>query len=230
MNNSTLCVLIIEDDNKLRSTLKDYFEQYDFKVFTASDGAEGLSEFSNHSSELHAIILDGMLPKIDGFEVLSEIRKSSDVPVVMVTAREAEEYQLSGYRHGADGYITKPFLMSVLKEQITALIKRYASVCQQSVKKGNLVIDTAAHSVCVDGEPISLTAKEYDLLFYFVRNENILLSREQILNAVWGYDYDGDIRTVDTHIKQLRKKIGDECPYIVSVYGAGYRFEVTGNV
>ena len=219
-------LLIVEDDSKLRSALKDYFEQYDFKVIVARDGEEGLERFFEEIDSLQLVILDGMLPKKDGFDVLSEIRKNSDIPAIFVTAREGEEDQLEGFRRGADGNIPKPFLMSVLKSQAMALIKRYTSISEEGLKKGALFFDIMAHEAYLNGELLDITHKDYELLLYLAQNEGALLSRETILNSLWGVSYEGGERTVDTHIRRLRNVMTEKYPYIHSIYGGGYKFEV----
>lgn len=219
-------VLVVEDDNKLRETMKDYLSQNGFNVLSAADGSKALEVFRNNKSAIDIILLDGMLPVLDGIEVLKIIRQESNVPVMMISARENESDQLQGFYNGADNYITKPFLLSVLKEQIIALLHRTSKPKNKSVEKGALRIDTELHRVYVDGREIATTPKEYDLLLYFITNEKIVLNRDMILDRVWGPDYFGDFRTVDTIIKQLRKKLTDKHKYINSVYGVGYYFEV----
>lgn len=219
-------VLVVEDDNKLRETMKDYLSQNGFNVLSAADGSKALEVFRNNKSAIDIILLDGMLPVLDGIEVLKIIRQESNVPVMMISARENESDQLQGFYNGADNYITKPFLLSVLKEQIIALLYRTSKPKNKSVEKGALRIDTELHRVYVDGREIATTPKEYDLLLYFITNEKIVLNRDMILDRVWGPDYFGDFRTVDTIIKQLRKKLTDKHKYINSVYGVGYYFEV----
>ena len=218
-------VLIIEDDPKLRSTVADYLTFCGFNTLTAEDGESGVSVFLENMSEIDIVLLDGMLPKLDGIDALKQIRRESDVPVIMVSARESEMDQLNGFYAGADNYITKPFLLSVLKEQINALLSRTFSRVE-FLERGAIKINVKLRRVYIDGQEIVTTPKEYDLLIYFINNEKIVLSRDQILDKVWGLDYFGDFRTVDTIIKQLRKKLTDKHPYIKSMYGVGYYFEV----
>lgn len=219
-------ILVVEDDKKLCQTIVEYLEQNRFLVYSAKDGLEALEIFHEHKEELDMILLDGMLPGLDGLDVLKEIRLESDVPVIMLSARETEGEQLQGFYAGADCYITKPFLLSILKEQMIVLLKRTNGQTKQYLESGALKIDTMLHRVYVDGEEIVTTPKEYDLLVYFMQNEEIVLNRDMILDRVWGMDYFGDFRTVDTIIKQLRKKLGEHSDYIKSVYGVGYFFEV----
>ena len=219
-------VLIVEDDNKLRNTVTDYLSQNLFDVIPASDGIEALEIFEENKDNIDIVLLDGMLPMLDGLEVLKKIREESDVPVIMIAARETETDQLQGFYTGADQYITKPFLLSVLREQILALLNRTLKPADNIVTRGAIKVDTHLHRVYIDGDEIITTPKEYDLLMYFIRNEKIVLNRDTILDRVWGIDYFGDFRTVDTIIKQLRKKLTARHKYIHSVYGVGYYFEV----
>jgi DNA-binding response OmpR family regulator len=219
-------VFLVEDDKKLRETIIDYLCQNGFNVISASDGKKALDVYDTNSDKIDIVLLDGMLPEMDGIDVLKIIRKTSNVPVIMISARESESDQLLGYYTGADNYITKPFMLSVLKEQITALLNRTVKAPPKTIKKGAVVIDINLRRVYVDGNDISATPKEYDLLLYFFENERIVLERDTILDRVWGMDYFGDFRTVDTIIKQLRKKLTDKHKYINSVYGVGYYFEV----
>lgn len=226
MISDTNTVLLVEDDEKLRQTMEDYLQQNSFGIYAAMDGLQALDIFKEHREEIDIILLDGMLPKMDGLDVLEQIRLESDVPVIIISARETERDQLQGFYAGADQYITKPFLLSVLKEQIIALLKRTRKQSRQYLISGALKIDQMLHRVYVDEKEIATTPKEYDLLVYFLQNEGIVLNRDTILDRVWGMDYFGDFRTVDTIIKQLRKKLTDRHRYIKSVYGVGYYFEV----
>ena len=175
------------------------------------------------------ILLDGMLPSVDGYDVLKSIREYSEVPIIMLTARESEEDQLMGLENGADNYITKPFLLRVLKAHIEALLKRANIASSDEILRGALRIEPEFRKAYINGELLNTTPKEFDLLLHFIQNENVVLSRESILDAVWGFDYDGGIRTVDTVVKQLRRKMSEQYPYIQSIYGIGYRFEVTSH-
>ncbi len=220
-------ILLVEDDNKLRNTIEDYLQMNEFKVTSCADGTSALYRFEN-DSPFDIVLLDGMLPDIDGFDVLKKIRETSDIPVIILSARESERDQLSGFHLGADNYITKPFLLSVLKEHINALLNRlgYYNKNNACIKKGALCLNTAHRKVYLDDNLILTTPREYDLLLYFMQNERIVLSRDTILDHVWGNGYFGDLRTVDTIVKQLRKKLCKYDEYIVSVYGIGYKFEV----
>ena len=223
-------VLLVEDDNKLRSTVTDYLQINNFSVTACADGNSAISSFET-KSPFDIVLLDGMLPDIDGFDVLKKIRETSNVPVIILSARESEREQLNGFRLGADNYITKPFLLSILKEHINVLLARTkqqdvnTSSCDLIVK-GALKLNTVERKVYINGNMINTTPREYDLLEFFVTNEKIVFSRNTILDRVWGQNYFGDLRTVDTIIKQLRKKLGNYSNYIASVYGVGYKFEV----
>ncbi len=219
-------ILLVEDDEKLLSTIEDYMQMNGFLVTACPDGASALNRFESEPP-FDIVLLDGMLPDIDGFEILKRIRETSDVPIIMLSARESERDQLSGFRLGADNYITKPFLLSVLKEHINALLVRSGRLHDSTeLVKGALKLNTGERKVYLDGEPIGTTPREYDVLQLFMQNERIVMSRDTILDRVWGDSYFGDLRTVDTIVKQLRKKLDGHSDYIVSVYGVGYKFEV----
>lgn len=226
MEKEKYMIFVVEDDEKLRKTLEDFLQATGFCVMTAQDGQEALDVYFANNQKIDLILLDGMLPKVDGYDVLKQIREYSDVPIIMLTARESEEDQLKGLENGADNYITKPFLLKVLKAHMEVLLKRSNRKRSEKIQRGKIQIEKEYRKVYLDGELLVMTPKEYDLLLYFIENENIVLSREAILNAVWGFDYDGDMRTIDTLVKQLRKKMTEKAPYIQSVYGVGYRFEV----
>ena len=225
--NSHTKILLVEDDDKLRNTIADYLQMNSFTVSACADGGSALECFENEA-DFDIILLDGMLPDIDGFDVLKKIREISDIPVIILSARESESDQLSGFKLGADNYITKPFLLSILKEHINALLSRYRYPCENNpcISKGALKLNTVERKMYLDGELINTTPREYDLLLFFMKNERIVMSRNTILDGVWGNSYFGDLRTVDTIIKQLRKKLGRYSDYIVSIYGVGYKFEV----
>ncbi|MBQ9673083.1 MAG: response regulator transcription factor [Ruminococcus sp.] len=210
----------------MRTTVMDYLSLNGFNVLSAEDGEVALEVFKANKSCVDIILLDGMLPKLDGLEVLKTIRRMSMVPVIMISARESEMDQLRGFYNGADNYITKPFLLSILKEQINALLNRTSPKVEDHIIRGAIRIDTNLHRLYIDEVEVYTTPKEYDLLMYFIENEKIVLDRNQILDRVWGMDYYGDFRTVDTIIKQLRRKLTDRHKYIKSVYGVGYYFEV----
>ncbi len=226
MRNDRRVVLMVEDDNKLREVLTKFLSRNDYEVLAAENGKVGLKLFYENSKNLDIVLLDGMLPDIDGVDVLKEIREHSQVPVIMLTARESEEDQLNGLNNGADNYITKPFLMRVLLVHMDKLIQRNGNEDTDVIEKGALKLEKQFRKAYINGEFVDTTPKEFDLLVYMCENEKVVLKRENILDAVWGFDYDGDMRTVDTLVKQLRKKMTDKYPYITSVYGVGYRFEV----
>lgn len=229
MRNNKRVVLMVEDDKKLREVLTKFLTRNEYEVLAAENGKQGIKLFYENSRETDIVLLDGMLPDIDGIDVLKEIRQYSRVPVIMLTARESEEDQLNGLNSGADNYITKPFLMRVLLVHMDKLLQRKNVEDIEVVEKGALKLKKKFRKAYINGEFIETTPKEFDLLVYMAENEKIVLKRESILDAVWGFDYDGDMRTVDTLVKQLRKKMTDKYPYITSVYGVGYRFEVKDN-
>ena len=224
--NSSATILVVDDDKKLRSTLEDYLTQSGFEVITAVDGADAINIFDKQQHKIDLVLLDGIMPRIDGFDVLKIIRQQSDVPIIMLSAREHEGDQLKGFEYGADNYITKPFLLSVLKEHIKSCLARTNSSKNTIVEKGKLSINVEKRRVYLDEKPLDLTPKEFDVLNFMVENEHRVLSREAILDSVWGMDYYGDYRTVDTIVKQLRKKLTEKHNYIRSVYGVGYFFEI----
>lgn len=221
-------ILIIEDEIRIRILLRDYLKREGFNVIEASDGDEGINTFQNNSIDL--ILLDIMMPRVDGITVLETIRNVSDVPIILLTAKSQEEDKLFGYELGADDYITKPFSPKVLIAKVKALLKRTSDVGNSfsSVKDFNgLSINKLAHEVKVDGITLNLSPKEFELLVYLTDNIGISLTRDTILDNVWGIDYYGDIRTVDTNVKRLREKLGSKANYIVTVRGSGYKFEVS---
>ncbi len=214
-------VLIVEDDPKLLESINEFLRKNGYEVICAQTGKEGLKQFFSHNHEIDIVLLDVMLPEMDGFQVLKSIREYSQVPIMITTSQESEEDQLKGLTSGADNYITKPFRLRVLLAHIQNLLNRYMD-STRTIQFGKLVIEVDNQRLIIGEQEILLTPKEFSLLLYFVQNRNKVLSRETILDSVWGYDYEGDIRTVDTLVKQLRKKLGDECPYLYTVYGAGY--------
>ena len=220
-------ILIIEDEIRIRFLLKDYLLSEGFSVIEACDGEEGLMVFKNNNVDL--ILLDIMMPKIDGLTVLENIRTVSDIPIILLTAKSQEEDKLYGYDIGADDYITKPFSPKILVAKVKALLKRTADLNEDksSTKNYNgLTINKLAHEIKVDNVQLSLSPKEYELLVYLSDNIGIALTRDTILDNVWGIDYYGDLRTVDTNIKRLREKLGEKANYIVTVRGSGYKFDV----
>ena len=228
MKNSKECILVVEDESRIRRMLKDFLTLKGYFVLEAADGEEALDLFYENNQWIDLILLDVMIPKIDGFGVLAEVRAMAETPVIMLTARDSEQDQVEGFGLGVDDYLTKPFANAVLLGHIEAVLKR-SSVGTGKGKQmsvGQLVVDSENKRVFLHEKDIGLTAKEYSLLTYFLDNQNVVVLRENIINHVWGYNYVGDTRTVDTHIKQLRSKMTPECPYIKTVHGFGYRFEV----
>jgi len=225
---SNINILIADDEVRIRKLLADFLRKDGYMVVEANDGEEALEKFS--SNKIHLIVLDVMMPKMDGWEALTQIRKISSVPVIMLTAKTEEYYQLNSFRLGVDDYVPKPFSPGVLMARVTALLRRSGAINNSKKVFGSLVIDDAARKVTLESETIELTPKEYDMLNFLASNSGIALSREQILNSVWSFDYFGDLRTVDTHIKQLRSKLGKYADNICTVRGIGYRFEVDKEV
>lgn len=218
-------VLIVEDELRIRFLLRDYLMKEDFNVFEASNGEEGLYIFSTQKIDL--VLLDIMMPIMDGLTMLEKLRAVSTVPVILLTAKGEEEDKLQGYDYGADDYMTKPFSPKVVIAKVKALLKRTREAVDSSSQDFNgLTINKLSHEVKIDGKEIILSPKEYELLIYLITNQGIALSRDNILDNVWGIDYYGDIRTVDTNVKRLREKLLDKSNYIVTVRGSGYKFEV----
>jgi len=218
-------ILVVDDEERMQKLLKDFLKMKDYEVFLAGNGEEAIDLFFKEKS-IALIILDVMMPKMDGWTALKTIREHSKVPVIMLTARSEENDELKGFDYGADEYISKPFSPKILVARVEALLRRSGVQKEELLEVGGIVIDEAAHSVSVDGKPVELSFKEYELLQYFVENKGIALSREKILNNVWNYDYFGDARTIDTHVKKLRAKLMDKGDYIKTVWGMGYKFEV----
>lgn len=217
-------VLIVEDELRIRFLLRDYLIKENFNVFEASNGEEGLFVFSTQKIDL--VLLDIMMPIMDGLTMLEKLREVSTVPVILLTAKGEEEDKLQGYDYGADDYVTKPFSPKVLIAKVKALLKRTREDVDSSYQDFNgLTINKLSHEVKIDGKEVTLSPKEYELLIYLVTNEGIALSRDNILDNVWGVDYYGDIRTVDTNVKRLREKLLEKSNYIVTVRGSGYKFE-----
>lgn len=219
-------VMIVEDEYRMRHLLCDYFKKEGFSIIEAADGREAIEKFRKN---IDIIILDIMLPVIDGFEVCKTIRSIADVPIIILTAKSEEDDKLLGYELGADDYITKPFSPKILVAKVKAILKRTDSMQGYKngiIEAGGIIINETAHEITVDGKELPLSPKEYDLLLYLIKNKGVALSREKILDHVWGYDYYGDVRTVDTHIKRIREKMGPKCELITTVRGSGYKFEV----
>jgi len=224
--NDKRCVLIVDDDIKILRSLKDFLKGNNFYVLEATDGRMALNIFYENNTKIDMILLDVMMPGIDGFEVLKEIRKSSLIPVIMLTARGEEYDQLNGFKKGADDYIPKPFSPSLLLARMEAVFKRIGKSEISDLTAGGIRMCVFRRNVTVNEVPIVLTPKEFDLLYYFMLNQGLTVSREQILNSVWGYEFEGDLRTVDTHVKQLRIKLVDCARYIRTIHRVGYQFEV----
>ena len=221
-----LKILVVDDESRMRKLVKDFLVKKDFEVLEAGDGEEAVDIFLEEKG-IALIILDVMMPKMDGWEVCREIRKNSSVPIIMLTAKSEENDELTGFECGADEYISKPFSPKILTARVDALVRRtYQIDNSEIIEIGGIEIDKAAHIVRIDGNEIELSYKEFELLTYFVENKGIALSREKILNNVWNYDYFGDARTIDTHVKKLRKKMGEKGDYIRTIWGMGYKFEV----
>lgn len=218
-------ILIVEDEIRIRFLLRDYFTKENFNILEAENGKIALDIFRDNKVDL--IILDIMMPIMDGMTVLEKIRDVSTVPIILLTAKSQEEDKLQGYDFGADDYITKPFSPKVLVAKVKALLKRTRDDLDSSTQDFNgLIINKLSREVKIDNDILSLSPKEYDLLVYLTTNEGIALTRDNILDSVWGIDYYGDIRTVDTNVKRLREKLGEKASYIVTVRGSGYKFEV----
>ncbi len=217
-------ILVIEDEKNMQEIIVDYLRRGGHTCFAADDGVDALMILKNNPVDL--MILDIMMPHLDGFSVCKMARKMSDLPVVMLTAKSGEDDKLKGYDLGADDYMTKPFSPKVLLAKVNALLRRSSVIPADTVNAGKISVIPASHKVFVDGQEIALTHKEYELLHFFMANPGQIFSREQLLNRIWGYDFEGTTRTVDTHIKTLRRKLGDEGKHIVTLIRSGYKFEV----
>ena len=219
-------ILVVDDESRMRKLVRDFLIRDNFEVIEAGDGEEALDLFYR-DKDISLIILDIMMPKINGWEVCREIRETSKVPIIMLTAKGDESDELQGFDLGVDEYISKPFSPKILVARVEAILRRANKISEEeTVKAGSIVIDKAAHLVTVDEERVELSYKEFELLVYFIENQGIALSREKILNHVWNYDYFGDARTIDTHVKKLRNKLGKRGEYIKTIWGMGYKFEV----
>lgn len=220
-------ILVVDDEQRMRKLVKDFLVKRDFEVLEAGDGEEALDLFYE-TKGISLIILDVMMPKMDGWEVCREIRSYSDVPIIMLTAKGGESDELQGFDLGVDEYISKPFSPKILVARVEALLRRSNVLGGDAVISiGGIEINKEAHQVKIDGKVVELSFKEFELLTYFVENKGIALSREKILNNVWNYDYFGDARTIDTHVKKLRSKMGEKGSYIHTIWGMGYKFEVS---
>jgi DNA-binding response OmpR family regulator len=220
-----LKILVVDDEDRMRKLISDFLKIKDFEVIEAADGEEAIDKFFS-IKDIALIILDVMMPKMNGWDVLKTVREHSKVPVIMLTARSEEADELKGFEYGADEYISKPFSPKILVARVEAILRRSGINQEDVIDIGGIIIDKSAHSVKIDGKEVELSFKEYELLIYFIENKGIALSREKILNNVWNYDYFGDARTIDTHVKKLRAKMGDKGDYIKTVWGMGYKFEV----
>lgn len=220
-----LKILVVDDEARMRKLVKDFLSVKGFAVIEAADGEEAVDLFCEQK-DIALIILDVMMPKMDGWETCKTIRKYSQVPIIMLTARGEERDELQGFNLGVDEYISKPFSPKILVARVEAILRRSGSVGTDTLEAGGIRMDKAAHQVTIDGREIELSYKEFELLAYFLENQGIALSREKILNHVWNYDYFGDARTIDTHVKKLRSKMGEKGDYIKTIWGMGYKFEV----
>ena len=221
----SLKVLMVDDESRMRKLVSDFLTRKGYEVIEAGDGEEAIDKFYE-DKDIALVILDVMMPKMNGWDVCKEIRKNSNVPIIMLTAKSDEASELNGFDCGADEYISKPFSPKILTARVDALIRRSYSIDSSEIIDVGGIIIKAAHIVKINDEEIELSFKEFELLTYFVDNKGIALSREKILNNVWNYDYFGDARTIDTHVKKLRKKLGDKGDYIKTIWGMGYKFEV----
>lgn len=220
-----LKILVVDDESRMRKLVRDFLVRGNYTVLEAGDGKEALDLFYK-DKDIALIILDVMMPEVNGFDVLREIRSSSEVPVIMLTARGDEQDELQGFDTGADEYISKPFSPKILVARVEALLRRAGRFeTETTLSLGGIELNKAAHTVKIDGKAIDLSYKEFELLTYFMENNGIALSRENILNNVWNYDYFGDARTIDTHVKKLRGKMGDKGECIKTIWGMGYKFE-----
>ena len=219
-------ILVVDDESRMRKLVKDFLSKSGYEVLEAGDGEEGVDIFFK-DKETDLIILDVMMPKMDGWQVCREIRQYSKVPIIMLTAKSDERDELLGFDLGVDEYISKPFSPKILVARVEAILRRTGQTDTESVlEAGGIRINKTAHQATLDGEPLELSYKEFELLTYFLENQGIALSREKILNNVWNYDYFGDARTIDTHVKKLRSKMGEKGEYIKTIWGMGYKFEV----
>ena len=219
-------ILVVDDESRMRKLVKDFLIRDGYSVLEAGDGGEALDIFFEMQSEIALVILDVMMPKLDGWQVCREIRQYSKVPIIMLTARTDERDELQGFDLGVDEYIGKPFSPKILVARVEAILRRTNQFQkEENIRAGGIELDMAAHQVTIDGKPIELSYKEFELLHFFMKNEGLALSREKILNEVWNYDYFGDARTIDTHVKKLRSKMGDKGDLIKTIWGLGYKFE-----
>ena len=223
---SQLKILVVDDESRMRKLVKDFLVRKDFAVLEASNGEEAVDTFVENK-DIALIILDVMMPKMDGWQACKEIRSLSEVPIIMLTAKADERDELLGFELGVDEYISKPFSPKILVARVEAILRRTSGMVQEEhLTAGDIELDISEHTVKVKGKNVELSFKEFELLNYFVVNQGVALSREKILNNVWNYDYFGDARTIDTHVKKLRSKLGECGEYIKTIWGMGYKFEV----
>ena len=221
-----LKILVVDDESRMRKLVRDFLVKSNFEVLEAGDGEEALNIFYK-DKDIALIILDVMMPKMDGWQVCREIRQYSKVPIIMLTAKSDEKDELQGFDLGVDEYITKPFSPKILVARVEAILRRSnVLAADDTMEAGGIELNKAAHEVLIDGKSVELSYKEFELLAYFMSNQGVALSRERILNNVWNYDYFGDARTIDTHVKKLRSKLGAKGEYIKTIWGMGYKFEV----
>ena len=219
-------ILVVDDESRMRKLLQDFLTAKGYQILEAEDGEKAIEVFEENRNKIKLILLDVMMPKLDGWSVLRKIRQESNLPVIMLTARGEEQDELFGFELGVDEYISKPFSPKILVARVEAILKRVYGDTKQLKDYDGIVIDQEGRTVKVDGKPIDLSLREYELLKYLLDNENIALSRDKILNNVWNYDYFGDARTIDSHIKKIRHKLGKKGKYIETVRGIGYKFEI----
>ena len=224
MNDVT--VLIVDDESRMRKLIKDFLMQKNYKILEAGDGEEALKVFEENQNKISVILSDVMMPKLDGWSVLRQIRQTSKVPIIMLTARGEEQDELFGFELGVDEYISKPFSPKILVARVEALLKRTKPEEKEIEDYGGITINSKGRTVTVDGKQVEMSLREYELLKYLVDNKGIALSRDKILNNVWNYDYYGDSRTIDSHIKKIRHKLGKKGKYIQTIRGIGYKFEI----
>lgn len=223
----SLKILVVDDESRMRKLVKDFLTKKGFTVIEAGDGEEAVDKFFE-VKDIALIILDVMMPKMDGWQVCREIRQYSKVPIIMLTAKSDEKDELQGFDLGVDEYITKPFSPKILVARVEAILRRSnVLAADDTMEAGGIELNKAAHEVLIDGKSVELSYKEFELLAYFMSNQGVALSRERILNNVWNYDYFGDARTIDTHVKKLRSKLGEKGEYIKTIWGMGYKFEVS---
>ena len=223
------CILIVDDEARMRKLIKDFLISKGYSILEAEDGEKALKIFEENQSKINLILLDVMMPKLDGWSVLRQIRQTSQVPIIMLTARGEEQDELFGFELGVDEYISKPFSLKILTARVEAILKRTKVNIKEVKNYGGIEIDKEGRSISVDGKVLELSLREYELLLYLVENKDIALSRDKILNNVWNYDYFGDSRTIDSHIKKVRHKLGKKGKYIKTIRGIGYKFELWNN-